>query len=158
MAAGVTAKDKRAKDAKNLATRSPFAKKMRSNGACQFFICRNVLSHLSNYLISACAESSGQNGSSGGAPYVRWLEHDSLPDVALPSSLTLSQLLGHLEASGEVVSSLCLKLTLHQGSSVKSSKSKGEQHACLQKVRDWTDSEPRLIFEGVESRMFRRLT
>ncbi|CAG2059346.1 unnamed protein product, partial [Timema podura] len=95
VAAGVTAKDKRAKDSKNAAAaascssnRSPFAKKSRSSTVTD-----------SSALVSVPQQ---------------WLQHESCPGLVLPGQMALSQLLSIIQEQGRSLSTPCVSLSLTQ--------------------------------------------
>ncbi|KDR13250.1 hypothetical protein L798_12638, partial [Zootermopsis nevadensis] len=106
VAAGVTAKDKRVKDAKNAAaagSRSPFAKKSRSSG----------------FTDSTSPTASFMSGLS--VPQ-QTLQHSMCPGVSLPGQMTLSQLLALAQEQGESLSTPCIALTLTQHAKTTSNK------------------------------------
>ncbi|PSN56888.1 hypothetical protein C0J52_00682 [Blattella germanica] len=111
VAAGVTAKDKRVKDAKNAAAagnRSPFAKKSRSG---------------------ALSDSSSPTATfvSGLTVPQQNLQHPVCPGVPLPSQMTLSQLLTLVQEQGESLSTPCITLTLtQQAKSTSNKETKGK--------------------------------
>nr|XP_022908652.1 baculoviral IAP repeat-containing protein 6 isoform X2 [Onthophagus taurus] len=88
MAAGVTAKDKRVKDAKNQVTATPLFKKKRYTSA---------------------------EGSSGSIDNYegRIVKCDALPDQVLPVNLTLAQLLTMIEDNGITTDWPCIHLTVY---------------------------------------------
>lgn len=92
MAAGVTAKDKRVKDAKNVLTSTPQLKKKRYN-LNDNNICVDIIEG-------------------------RIIKCDSFPDVALPVSLTLSQLLTTIEEQGGSSDWPCIHLTISQSKGI----------------------------------------
>lgn len=96
-AAGFTAKDKRSKEAKNAATRGPYAKKTR---------------------ISDSGGGSSLSASLGLSPE-RWLEQPQLlpPGAPLPGTLTVGQVLLGLQDRGISVCSASFEVTLKQSTS-----------------------------------------
>ncbi|PNF18833.1 hypothetical protein B7P43_G01653, partial [Cryptotermes secundus] len=106
MAAGVTAKDKRVKDAKNAAassSRSPFAKKSRSSG------------------LTDSASPTAPFVSGFSVPQ-QTLQHPMCPGVSLPGQMTLSQLLTFAQEQGVSLSTPCIALTLTQHTKTSSNK------------------------------------
>ncbi|XP_063222017.1 baculoviral IAP repeat-containing protein 6 isoform X2 [Bacillus rossius redtenbacheri] len=108
MAAGVTAKDKRVKDAKNTATaapKSPFAKKSRSSGAVD--VASPSISVVSSLPLPELC-----------------VQHEAVPGGNLPGQLTLSQLLAVMHRQGRSLSSPCIHLEITQKSKSDSSDTK----------------------------------
>ncbi|XP_069689782.1 baculoviral IAP repeat-containing protein 6 isoform X2 [Periplaneta americana] len=106
VAAGVTAKDKRVKDAKNAAAagnRSSFPKKSRASGLT------DSTSPTSPFV-------------SGLSVPQQTLQHPTCPGIALPGQMTLSQLLTLAKEQGESLSTPCITLTLTQHAKSASSK------------------------------------
>lgn len=95
MAAGVTAKDKRAKDAKNQLTSTPQLKKKR-------------------YTAAADSGSTASISSTNEASETRLVKCEAYSDQALPLTLNLGQLLRLIEGKGTTADWPCLHLVICQ--------------------------------------------
>ncbi|XP_016842826.1 baculoviral IAP repeat-containing protein 6 isoform X2 [Nasonia vitripennis] len=101
VAAGNTAKDKRAKEASNRSqARGPIIRKTRLNA--------------DGSVLTTKSSSSNSQGSSSSMANQNYLSLSSRPNTTLPPELTIAQLLSIVEESGVSLSEPCLYLTLRQ--------------------------------------------
>ncbi|XP_015597939.1 baculoviral IAP repeat-containing protein 6 isoform X3 [Cephus cinctus] len=102
VAAGNTAKDKRAKEASNRSqARGPVIRKARLNS--------------DGSTAGSKGASNNQPGTSSSSnSNQQYLTHSSRPDTSLPSQMTIAQLLAIAEDTGSSLSKPCLQLSLRQ--------------------------------------------